>query len=95
MAVKILIKRTVPQDKIKDLGRLLKRLRILATNHPGYISGETLRHYDRSGEYLVISTWQSVEDWQAWEQDEERREISRMIDSLIGEKADYQIYLYG
>jgi heme-degrading monooxygenase HmoA len=95
MAVKILIKRTVPENKIKDLGPLLKRLRILATNHPGYISGETLRCLDKPGEYLVISTWQSVEDWQTWEQDAERREISQMIDSLIGHRADYQIYLYG
>lgn len=95
MAVKILIKRTVPENKVKELSPLLKRLRILATSHPGYISGETLRRYDKAGEYLVISTWQSVEDWHAWEQDAERSEISQMIDSLIGEKADYQIYLYG
>ena len=94
MTVKILIKRSVPIDKIKDLGPLLKRLRVLATSHPGYISGETLRRYETPGDYLVISTWQSVEDWQAWESDAERQEISRMIDSLLGEKADYQIYTY-
>jgi heme-degrading monooxygenase HmoA len=95
MAVKILIKRNVPDDKIKELGPLLKRLRILATNQPGYISGETLRRHGDPNEYLVISTWQSVGDWESWEQNAERREISQMIDALIGEKADYQIYLYG
>ena len=95
MAVKILINRKVPEDKIKELGPLLKRLRILATNHPGYISGETLRRHDQPGEYLVISTWQSIEDWEAWENNAERQEISRMIDSLLGSKADYQVYLYG
>lgn len=95
MAVKILIRRSVPNEKIGDLGPLLKRLRVLATNHSGYISGETLSRYDRPGEYLVISTWQSVEDWQAWEKDSERLEISRLIDSLLGSKADYQVYVYG
>jgi heme-degrading monooxygenase HmoA len=95
MAVKILIRRHVPDDKIKELGPLLKRLRILATNQPGYISGETLRRHDHPGDYLVISTWQSVADWHEWEQNSERREINQMIDSLIGQKADYQVYLYG
>ncbi len=95
MAVKILIRRTVPDGRIKELSPLLKRLRVLATNQPGYISGETLRRHDSPGEYLVISTWQSVADWQAWEGNGERREINQMIDSLLGEKTDYQIFLYG
>jgi len=46
MAVKIIIKRVVTEDNIKYLTALLKQLRTLANNQPGYISGETLRNFE-------------------------------------------------
>ena len=91
----VFIKRHMQAGAEKEFFALIKKLRSNAMGHDGYISGETLSRYDRPGEYLVISTWQSVEDWQAWEKDSERQEISRMIDSLLGSKADYQVYVYG
>ena len=66
MAVKIFIRRTIPEDQTHDLLPLFKRLRNLATNQSGYISGETLKRVDDPGEYLVISTWQSIDDWREW-----------------------------
>ena len=59
MAVKILIKRNVPADKAKEMIPLFRKLRALATEQDGYISGETLKSLDRPDTCLVISTWQS------------------------------------
>ena len=95
MAVKILIKRRVPGDIAKSLIPLFRELRILATNQPGYISGETLRCLDDPEEFLVISTWESSEDWKAWLSSKKRDEIQIKIDSLLGGKTDYRIYHYG
>jgi len=95
MAVKIIIKRVTPEDKIIDLMKLLKKLRIVAVNQPGYISGETLKSYENPGEYLVISTWQSLDDWKNWVQSKERAEIQGKIDHLIGKETEYGIYLHG
>lgn len=94
MTVRVLIKRTIPQEKIPDLMGFFKRLRMLATTQPGYISGETLSLYDRPERYLVISTWQSLEDWNHWFENRERIELQDGIDMLIGTKTDYEIYHY-
>jgi len=94
LAVKIFIKRSVPADKAPKLIPLLKRLRTLAMNQPGYISGETLQRIDNSGEYIVISTWQSVENWQQWATSQARNELQNQIDAALNEKTKYEIYQY-
>ena len=94
MAVKIFIKRQVAEDKEKDLTLLLTELRTLTMKQPGYISGETLRRFDKPGETLVISTWQSVDDWREWVLSKERTELQDKIDLLLGEKTEYEIYVH-
>ena len=70
-------------------------MRGLATNHEGYISGETLRNLERPEEFMVISTWQSSQDWKEWIQSEGRKEIQGKIDSILGGETEYQIFHYG
>jgi len=94
MAVKIIINRKVSREKEKKLRPLLIQLRALATAQPGYISGETLRNVDRPEEYLVISTWQSLDNWKTWASSKERSEIQEKIDALLGTKTEYNLYLY-
>jgi heme-degrading monooxygenase HmoA len=50
---------------------------------------------DVPGEYLVISTWQSIDDWREWVVSRERIEIQNEIDAKIGEDSIYEIYQYG
>jgi heme-degrading monooxygenase HmoA len=94
MAVKIIIKRIVPLNKTEALKPLLQKLRNLAMQQPGYISGETFKRIDRPGESLVVSTWQSMEDWRVWVMSDERRGTQEKIDHLLGEKTDYEVYTY-
>jgi heme oxygenase (mycobilin-producing) len=94
MAIKIIIKRIVSEDKVKYLTPLLKQLRALANNQPGYISGETLKRLDNPSEYLVISTWQSVEDWNRWFSSGERIAVQNKIDIILGKTTEYEIYVY-
>ncbi|MDP3285197.1 MAG: antibiotic biosynthesis monooxygenase family protein [Desulfobacterales bacterium] len=94
MAVKIIIKRIVPEEKVKNLTPLLKQLRALATNQPGYISGETLKRVDNPGEYLVISMWESAGEWDRWILSEERKAVQDKIDILLGKKTEYEVYTY-
>lgn len=95
MAVKIFIRRVIAEERINDLLPLFKRLRNLATNQPGYISGETLKRIDSPGNYLVISTWQSLDDWRKWVLSRERIEVQKEIDARIDEETVYEIYQYG
>ncbi len=95
MAVKILIKRTVPKEKARDLIPLFRQIRSHAIQQPGYISGETLKRLDQPDRFLIISTWQSSEDWEKWVNSKERRELQAEIDRLLGGATEYEIYHYG
>ncbi|MDF1591870.1 MAG: antibiotic biosynthesis monooxygenase [Desulfobacterales bacterium] len=95
MAVKILIKRTVPLDKAREMIPLVRQMRSLANNQPGYISGETLKSLDQPDTFLVISTWQSSDDWGKWLLSKERQGVQEKIDSLLGGKTEYEMFYYG
>ena len=73
MAVKILIKRSIGQEVAPVVRPLIVELRAHAMKQPGYISGETLKSIERPGEYLVISTWQSLDEWNKWLNSQDRK----------------------
>ena len=95
MAVKVVIRRSVPQEHEQALLPLLLKQRALATAQPGYVSGETLRNVHDPEDFVVISTWRSVEDWDAWAAGEKRASIQEKIDNLLGRKTECAVYLYG
>ena len=92
MSVKIFIKRKGVEKNIIELTVLLKKLRSLTLNQPGYIYGETLRRVDQPDECMVISTWRSLQDWDDWLKNEERISIQSEIDLLLGEETEYAVY---
>ncbi len=94
MLVKVLIKRSVTREKEAALVDLITQLRTLASRQPGYVSGETLRNAENPDEYLVISTWQSMEDWKKWFDSKERSSIQDKIDGLLGKKTAYEVFQY-
>ena len=94
MAVQVLIRRKIMETKVKEVSPSIVKLRSLATIQPGYISGETLNCIDPPDrkEYLVISTWHSMEDWKKWLHSKERTAVNDQIDQLSRGKAEYVIY---
>ena len=95
MAVKIFIRRTVPQDKAKMMIPLFRQMRASAATQSGYITGETLRSMDNPEEFMVISTWQSSEDWNKWLKSDDRNKVQSQIDELLGGETQYEIFHYG
>ena len=95
MAVKILIRRNVPENKAREMIPLFRKMRRLANEQPGYITGETMRNLEKPDEFLVISTWETSNDWKRWVQSNDRQQIQSQIDSLLGGKTEYEIFHYG
>ncbi len=95
MSVKIVIKRYVPANQAEELTPLLRDMRALATKETAYVCGETLKRVDGRGEYLVISTWQSLDDWNQWINNDQRKVIQAKIDTLLGEPTEYAVYQNG
>jgi heme-degrading monooxygenase HmoA len=92
MTVRIFIKRKVVDQNVLELTLLLKKLRSLTLEQPGYISGETLNRLDKKDECMVISTWRSIEDWNRWVNNPKRIEIQHLIDKLLGTETEYEMY---
>ena len=76
----------------EELYPLLAELRASARKQPGFISGETLRSLDDSKDFLVISIWETPDDWKKWMQNKKRRDLQGKVDSLIGEKTFYEMF---
>lgn len=101
MLVRVIMTRQVAQrgggldaSLLPILSELLIELRSMANHQPGYISGETLRNVYSPGEYVVISTWISLEAWENWFANERRAELEGRIDALLGAPTSYKIYEY-
>jgi len=92
MPVKVIIKRKWKIEQPEELLPLLTEMRSQAQKQAGYISGETLRSLDDPGDFMVISEWETSDDWKKWSQSKERRDIQHKVDSLIGERSFYEIY---
>lgn len=93
MTIKVVMERTVnPENKEQLLG-LLTKLREKAIHQQGYISGETLSSLENQETHLVISTWNTLQDWRAWENNQDRRVLVAMIDNLLVAPAKIQVFM--
>ena len=95
MVAKILIKRRFKQGKTKEILALLNEFRAGAMGQPGYISGVTMTAKDDPQTYLVIGTWQTMEDWLAWKENPKRKSFEEMLEIYLEKPTEYEEYLLG
>ena len=92
MAIHVVIKRKYKVSHPEKLIPLLNELNERAKIQEGYISTKTLQSIENNDDYLVISKWETEENWQAWFKSKERRNLQGNVDSLIGERTFYEIF---
>ena len=92
MPVEVIIKRKLQVNNPGELIPLLTELRSRAKDQAGYISSKTIKNLDNPKEFLVVSKWETAEDWNKWLQSKERRDIQGRVDSLIGERTFYEVF---
>ncbi len=94
MLVKVFIKRRIKSGKEMEVFSLLKKLRFNAMNQKGYISGESLVGAEDAQTVMVIGTWQSREDWDAWKGDEKRKELDAKLEELQESPTEYESFVF-
>ncbi len=94
MAVTVLIKRKVVPENESLLIELYREMRGTALNQEGYIGAETLKRVDQTGEFLIISKWQHIDDWSKWLVSKERRAYQKRIDTLTNAETKFEIYVH-
>ena len=84
--VKVVLEhRTKSRENTKNLVKLIKKVRAQARQQPGFITGETLIDTEDPCHVIVISTWQTQEDWKAWDQSGTRAATRPEIEELLVE----------
>ena len=94
MAVKILIQRKIKPAKERELESIVRELRAKAMHAEGFISGETLRSIEDPSVHLVISTWKSLEAWNVWINNPERKAFQEKINAILEEPSKKTAYQY-
>jgi heme-degrading monooxygenase HmoA len=93
--VKVMIKRHIKEGKAKDVFALLKEQRVKAMNQRGHLKGETLMSYQNPHCLMVISSWQSMENWLSWKENKERRANEAALDQFLESPTEYDEYIFG
>jgi len=81
--IQVIVERHCNPGKERALEGLLSDLSAKGMRQPGYISGETLVRADDPSFYLTIGTWTRIEVWKAWEDSQERLELTQLMASLL------------
>jgi len=92
MTIKVLIKRNFPKTASNELNLIFMEMRAAAMQQPGYIGGETLRRVDLPEKSLIISRWQSLDDWTKWLVSDVRKKYQDKIEVLTGIETKYEVY---
>ncbi|MCP4627251.1 MAG: antibiotic biosynthesis monooxygenase [bacterium] len=95
MQAKILIKRKFNKGKKNEIIALLKELRSMAMQQPGYISGETLSSSDQPQTLMVIGSWQDMESWHNWQENNTRKTLEQMLATYQEGSTEYQEFVLG
>ncbi|NLI33594.1 MAG: antibiotic biosynthesis monooxygenase [Deltaproteobacteria bacterium] len=94
MAIRVFIEREIKPGNDLKLHQLLMQLRSKAMMQKGYITGETLRDVNDPNKFLVIGTWNSIQDWQAWNANVDRKKIQEELNNLLKVPEKYTVYSY-
>jgi heme-degrading monooxygenase HmoA len=89
--------RVILEHKAKDTEKLIEVIREArseAMRQRGYITGETLINTEDISNVLVISTWEKIEDWKAWDKSEIRFKMRQRINELLVEPFTTKTYHY-
>jgi len=90
MQAKIIIKRKFISGKKREIIALLRELRSGALQQPGYISGETLTSSEDPQTLVVIGSWQDMDSWINWRENDTRKTLERMLETYQETSSEYQ-----
>jgi len=95
MSVKILIKRKFRKEVLQEASDILMKARSNAMGNTGYLSTETLVNYDDPQSILIVSMWQSKEDWDRYRDSATRKEHEKKYAEVFEGPTEYEVYKLG
>ena len=76
----------------KDLEPVLVKLRSHAMQYPGFLSAESLVSEADSSVVVMISTWETIENWKIWVQSRITQDLLRQAEAFLKDKPRITAY---
>src|SRR5512136_1315584 len=77
--------RTKDRESAKTLAKAIKKVRPIAAKQPGFISSNVYIDAADLCHIIIITTWETQENWQAWDKSPERAATRPDIEPLLVE----------
>jgi len=92
--IQVLIERNIAAGMETTYEREARKVIQQTYQARGFISGETFRDIKRPNRYFVMSKWRTLQDWQNWQQSEERRSIIDQLNPILDERERVTVLQY-
>ncbi|UCD22348.1 MAG: antibiotic biosynthesis monooxygenase [Chloroflexota bacterium] len=63
----------------KDVESIFKQLRSHAMEYAGFVSAENLVSEEDQSVIVMVTTWQTIENWRAWEESKKTKDLLRQL----------------
>ena len=84
--IRVLIERRIAEGLADYYDKTIKRTVSAVVAAPGCISGESLKDSNNVNRRIVMSKWESMEDWQSWYRSDARRNVIAEITPMLEER---------
>jgi antibiotic biosynthesis monooxygenase (ABM) superfamily enzyme len=76
----------------KDLEPILMKIRSHAMQYPGFVSAESLVSEVDSSVVVMMSTWETIENWRIWAKSRITQDLLRQAEAFLKEKPRITAY---
>jgi len=83
--IKIIIEREIAEGMAHYYDCSLKRAMLKLNQAEGCLGGETLTDAKNPQRRITISTWRSIQDWEAWTESADRQRLLLEINPLLAQ----------
>lgn len=85
--IRVIIERILAEGLESHYEEAAREALIRTMAQPGFLSGESLCDVARPNRRIVLGSWRSRQDWEAWYHSDERRDcIARIRPMLVTEE---------
>ena len=81
--IRVLIERKIAQGLEHYYDCTVKRTISQVVRAPGCITGESLKDPSNPGRRIIMSKWESLEDWETWLHSAERKHVVTELAPLL------------
>ena len=76
----------------KEVEPILMQLRSHAMQYPGFVSAENLVSEEDSSIVMIISTWETIENWRTWVRSRRTQDLFQQAQAVVAEAARVTAY---